>query len=109
MYISKKIKDLEEFLDIDLQLIATELDTSANNMRYLCAELMTDAIAVEAFNRLYLDIIQNGVEITSYDDNTIQYDYLDNSVIIYTLLDVIYIIFDNSFAQRIENQLKRYK
>ena len=43
MPISKKIKDMKEPLDVDLQLIATELDTSVKSMKYLCAEQMTDA------------------------------------------------------------------
>ena len=86
MPISKKIKDLKEPLDVDLQLIATELDTSVKSMKYLCAEQMTDANTLDAFNRLVEDITQiNGVEVTSFDDNTILYEYLDEAIVIHSV------------------------
>ena len=110
MPISKKIKDLKEPLDVDLQLIATELDTSVKSMKYLCAEQMTDANTLDAFNKLVTDITQiNGVEVTSFDDNTILYEYLDEAIVIHSVLGVIYILFDSMVTQKLENKLNSSK
>lgn len=106
MPISKKIEDLKEPLDIDLQLIATEIDTSVKSMKYLCAEQMTDANILDAFNKLVTDITQiNGVEVTSFDDNTIMYEYLDEAIVVHSVLGVIYILFDGMITQKLENKL----
>lgn len=107
--ISKKIKYLKEPLDIDLQLLASELDTSVNNMKYLCKNDMTDAILIEAFDKL-VDTIEKteGVEITSFDDNTILYEFLDEAVIIHNVLGVKYILFDNIITSKIETILHSY-
>lgn len=107
--ISKKIKYLKEPLDIDLQLLASELDTSVNNMKYLCKNDMTDAILIEAFDKL-VDTIEKieGVEITSFDDNTILYEFLDEAVIIHNVLGVKYILFDNIITSKIEIVLHNY-
>lgn len=110
MPISKKIKYLKEPLDIDLQLMATELDTSANNLKYLSAEQMTDAIALDAFNKLVDDITRgDGIEITSFDDNTILYEYLDEAIVIHEVFGVKYILFDSMVTQKIESKLDSYR
>lgn len=110
MPISKKIKCLKEPLDIDLQLMATELDTSANNLKYLSAEQMTDAIALDAFNKLVDDITRgDGIEITSFDDNTILYEYLDEAIVIHEVFGVKYILFDSMVTQKIESKLDSYR
>lgn len=110
MSISKKIKYLKEPLDIDLQLLATELDTSANNLKYLSEEQMTDANSVDAFNRLVEDITSgDGIEITSFNDNTVLYEYLDEAIIMYEMLGIKYILFDSMVTQKIENKLNSYR
>lgn len=110
MSISKKIQDLREPLDVDLQLIATELDTSVKNMKYLCAEQMTDANTFSAFNKLIADITQtNGIEVTSFDDNTVLYEYLNEAVVIHSVLGVTYILFDNMITQKLERKLHSYR
>lgn len=110
MPISKKIKDLKEPLDLDLQLIATELDTSAKNMKYLCAQQMTDANSLDAFNKLIADITQiNGTEITSFNDNTVLYEYMDEAVVIHVVLGIQYILFDSMITQKMENKLDSYR
>lgn len=110
MPISKKIKDLKEPLDVDLQLIATELDTSVKNMKYLCAEQMTDANTLDAFNKLLEDITQiNGIEVSSFDDNTVLYEYLDEAIVLYSVLGNSYILFDSMITQKMENKLDSYR
>lgn len=110
MPISKKIKCLKEPLDIDLQLMATELDTSANNLKYLSAEQMTYANSLDAFNKLVEDITRgDGIEITSFDDNTVLYEYLDEAIVMHEVFGVKYILFDSMVTQKIESKLDSYR
>lgn len=110
MPISKRMRYLKEPLDIDLQLMATELDTSVDNMKYLSAEQMTDAIALDAFNKLVDDITRgSGVEITSFDDNTVLYEYLNEAIVIHEIFGVKYILFDSMVTQKIESKLDSYR
>ena len=105
---SLRITSLKEPLDIDLQLMASELDTSVKNMKYLTADNFADAIEVESFDKLCKDIEQ-GVEITSFDDNTVLYEYLEESVIIHNILGVKYVIFDSLITNKIESRMNSYR
>lgn len=108
--ISKRLKELKEPLEIDIQLIATELDTSANDMKCICEKQIYDANTLDAFNKMFEDITKvNGVEITSFDDNTVLYEYLNEPIVIYTLLGIKYIIFDSIITQKIEGKLYSYR
>ena len=72
MPISQKLNKLSEPLDIDYQLMASELDTSIKDMKYLSKDMMQDAISSDAFDALINDIENiEGVEITSFNDNTV--------------------------------------
>lgn len=107
--ISKKIKDLKEPLDIDLQTMACELDTSVMDMKFLSRNMMSDATLIDAFDALVEDIQKEGSEVTSFDDNTVLYEYLDEAVIIYDILGIQYILFDDVVASKIENKLNSYR
>lgn len=110
MPISKKIKELKEPLEVDLQLMASELDTSVKNMKYLSKDLMTDATSIDAFDTLVEDIERGeGIEITTFDDNTVLYEYLDEAIVIHNVLGVRYILFDSMITQKVENKLDRYR
>lgn len=110
MLISRKITSLKEPLDIDLQSIASELDTSVKDMKYLSKDIMDDALLIDAFDKLCKDIEgEGGLEITSFDDNSFLYEYLDESIIVHDILGVRHIIFDSIIAQKIENKLSSYK
>lgn len=110
MPISKKIKDLKELLDVDLQLMASELDTSVNNMKYLSRDMMSDATSIDAFDTLVEDIEHGeGSEVTTFNDNTILFEYLDEAVVVHTVLGVKYIIFDSLVTQKMENKLDSYR
>lgn len=77
MPISKKITDLKEPLEIDLQLMAIELDTSVKNMKFLSKTILEDAIMLDAFDKLCYDIENiEGYEVTSFNDNTIYLNIL---------------------------------
>lgn len=110
MPISQKVKDMKEPLDIDLQLLASELDTSVKTMKYLSKDLTTDAIATDAFEALVNDIESgDGEEVTSIDDNTILYEFLDEAVVVHTVLGVKYVLFDSLVTQKIESRMYSYK
>ena len=59
MPISKKITDLKEPLEIDLQLMATELDTSVKNMKFHNFFPFSIYINILHFSPLKLIIFQN--------------------------------------------------
>lgn len=110
MPISKKIKELKEPLEVDLQLMASELDTSVKNMKYLSKDIMTDATSIDAFDALVEDIERGeGIEITTFDDNTVLYEYLDEAIVIHNVLGVRYILFDSMITQKVENKLDSYR
>jgi orotate phosphoribosyltransferase-like protein len=109
MSISQKLNKLNEPLDIDYQLMASELDTSIKRMKYLSNELMDD-ILILSFNSLVNDIENvEGIEITSFDDNTVLYEYLDEAVVIYTNLGKKFILFDSMITHKMENKLYSYR
>lgn len=109
MAISKKLSKITENLELNIQLMATELDTSAAYLRYLSKDLLIDGVSISAFDSLIKDIEENGVEITSIDDNTVVYEYLDEAVVIHTVLGEKYILFDSMITRKIENKLDSYK
>jgi len=110
MSISKKIKELKEPLEVDLQLMASELDTSVNSMKYISREIMSDATLIDAFDALVEDIERGeGSEVTTFDDNTILYEYLDEAVVVHNVLGVRYVLFDGMVTQKIENKLYSYR
>ena len=106
----KRIRDIKEPLDIDLQLMATEMDTSVNRIKFLSKGILENALTVESFEKLINDIENgDGVEITSFDDNTILYEFLDEAVVIHTMLSEKYLLFDSIIATKIENKMSSYK
>ena len=110
MPISKKIKELKEPLEVDLQLMVSELDTSVKNMKYLSKDIMTDAVSLDAFDSLVEDIERGeGIEITTFDDNTVLYEYLDEAIVIHNVLGVRYILFDSMVTQKMESRLDSYR
>lgn len=110
MPISKKIKELKEPLEVDLQLMASELDTSVKNMKYLSKDMMSDAIGIDAFDALVEDIERGeGIEVTSFDDNTVLYEYLDEAVIVHNVLGVRCVLFDSMVTQKMERKLDSYR
>lgn len=105
MSISKKIKEVKADLDLDFQLMAAELDTSVKNMKFISRSIITDAIMIDKVEQLITDIEQNGVEVTSFNDNTVLYEYLGEAVVIHSVLGDEFIIFDSSIVSTIESKL----
>jgi len=110
MAIAKKISVIEEEIDINYQLIACELDTSVKNMKYISKDILQDAITLESFEKLVKNIeIEDGTEITSFDDNTVLYEYENEAIILHTTLGNKYIIFDEDVRKKIENKLNYFR
>lgn len=110
MPISKKITTLKEPLEIDLQLMAAELDTSVKNMKFISKTILEDAIILDAFDKLCYDIENGeGSEVTSFDDNTVLFEYLDEAIVVHTILGLKYILFDSLVTSKIENRMNSYR
>lgn len=106
---SKRLSELKEPLDIDLQLLATEMDTSAKRIKFISNSTLEDALDIDCFNCLIEDIEHGeGVEITSFSDNAIMYEYLDEAIVVYTLLSEKYILFDSMITVKIESKMNSY-
>ena len=106
---SKRLSELKEPLDIDLQLLATEMDTSAKRIKFISNSTLEDALDIDCFNCLIEDIEHGeGVEITSFSDNAIMYEYLDEAIVVYTLLSEKYILFDSIITVKIESKMNSY-
>ena len=107
---TKKLTDIRDQIDFDIQLMATELDTSAVDIRCLSNVYMEDAITIEKFRSLIDDIEnKNGVEITSFDDNTIMYEYANEAVVIQTLMNDKWLLFDKSVSAKLQNIMFAFK
>lgn len=106
---SKRLSELKEPLDIDLQLLATEMDTSAKRIKFISNSTLEDALDIDCFNCLIEDMEHGeGVEITSFSDNAIMYEYLDEAIVVYTLLSEKYILFDSMITVKIESRMNSY-
>ena len=102
---SKKLNELKEPLDIDCQLMASELDISVKDIRCISRNMMQDGIFLDSFDLLKNDIEHKGIQTIYFDDNTILYNYLDDNIIIYSNLNEIIILFDKNITRKIENKL----
>lgn len=107
--VNKKITELKETIDANFQLIATELDTSVNDLRVISSSMMNDSLEIEAFNKFSNEIEENGVEITSFDDNTVLVEYLEEPIVVHTILGSRSLIFDTIISNKIEQKLNSYK
>ena len=103
--ICKKVADIQEQLEIDLNLVSVELDTYAKRLRYLSSSQFTDAIQKDAFDNFWNNIKSNYPVVVSISDGLDLYEFGDDSIIIvlYKTLDDCYIIFDIQDAKKIEN------
>lgn len=108
MSISRPIQDLKEPLDVDIQLMAVEMDASAKNIRFISCSILTDALAIECFNSLIDDIENEGAEILSLSDNAVMYEYLDEAVIVYTSIGEKFLLFDRVNTRKIERHMHSY-
>lgn len=109
MKLSRFIITLSEPLDLDLQLMATEMDTSAKRIKYISADILPDMVAMEGYDAMIDDIETNCPEVLSFDDNTVMYEFLNEPIIIHSALGNKYVLFDSSVAYKFERKMLSYK
>lgn len=109
MFKSEKITKIREELNLDLQLIACELDTSVMYMKYVSKDLFNDSIDAETFDKLFNKIEKNGVSITQFDDDTSLYEYKNEAIILHKNLNCKFLIFDLDIEDKIEFIFKSIK
>lgn len=105
----KKLLQLKEALEVNIQQLATELDTSA---RCLCAIVEDECTTGEEIAQLQTavqDITRSisGQQIVAFDDNTELYEWCDVPVVVYAGLNRTAIIFDNEHRQDVESLLSQ--
>lgn len=105
--ISKFLKDLPTPLDIPLQLVATEMDTSGKRIKYLNPDTCSDMILSSKFEQLIRGIEDGSLatEITSIDDNTALYEFESESIVVHTQLGVKWLLFDSAITVKVESVL----
>lgn len=105
--ISKFLKDLREPLDIPLQLVAAEMDTSAKRIKYLNPDLCSDKVTNERFNKFVqsIEIGESGTEICSIDDNTVLYEFEEEAIVIHSTLGFKWVLFDSAVTVKVESAL----
>lgn len=101
--ISKYLKDLREPLDISLQILAEELDTSAKRIKYIAVE-ECDALLREKVEALVEGIKSSG-EVASLDDNTVMYEYSSEPIVIHSHLGAVWLLFGSYLATKVESAL----
>lgn len=103
--ICKKVVDIQEQLEIDINLVSVELDTYVKRLRYISAKQLNDAIQKDAFDYFWNYIQSNYPVVVSISDNLDVYEFGDDSfvIVLYKTLDDYYIMFDIQDAKKIEN------
>ena len=108
--IGKQVTKLKEPVDeLPLQLIATELDTSASFLHIIDSAELTDAIESQCFNSLIQDITNsnNGVQITAFDDHTDMYEYREIPLVVHNSINRQLIIYDKEYDKEIESLFRQ--
>ena len=81
---SNRVTAIKDEIDIDWQLIAADLDTSVNTMRYLHKDAEYDALKCEQFDALVNDIENvEGIEcikVSPLDSEVLTLDFCVNVI-----------------------------
>lgn len=107
MKIAKNITEKQEPFEFDMQLVATELDTSAKHLKYVSKDTLNEELYVK-FDKLVTEIENTCPEIESFDDNTVLYEYIEEAVIVHTIFGVKYVIFDSMISNKIKDRLNSF-
>lgn len=106
-----KIQEVQDSLTIDIQLLATDLDCSANEFLLIKNEggdgFPLSNLDKEKFEVIFSTIRYFGVFVQSFDDNTDLYLYNDKDIILHSYLGFQCIIFKPSARTTIESMLKQ--
>lgn len=105
----QKISSIKNLIEIDVQLIAIELDCNASDLRVICNNTITDSISSENFELFWNNIKNEGFCSFSFDDNTDLYLFNNYEIILHSNLNCKSIIFELKNGSRIENVFNSYK
>lgn len=107
---SKSLSTLSEPLDFDLQLVATELDTSAARLRFLSNTSAVDPYEIDAFTALFQKIKTEESEVLHINDNTTLYECEEEAlvIILHEDLNEKFIVFDLQDALKVERMMSSY-
>lgn len=103
---SKGLTDYPGELDFNLQVVSSELDTSAKRLRYFSNdENNIDAVTLADFNQAWEEIKNSGGLITNISDNTELYEFGYDStiVVLYEELSTRLIIVDKQDLKVIQH------
>lgn len=106
--ISKNISQLEDTVDMDMSVMAAELDTSPRHLKYIARNIILDSIMLDGFDRLTSEI-KNSMELISFDDNTVLHEWNAIPVILFEKLGERILLFEDVYAYRIEAKLISYR
>lgn len=111
MTLIKNISELLEAepLDLDLQLLSSEMDTQVNDLRILTADSLTDAQEVDNFNGLLEKIESEGDFIGDFDDRTTFYFLNEIEFAAHKTLYQNYIIFDKTNKTKVNALFYSYR
>ena len=103
--ICKKITDIQDQFDFDLNLVSSELDTFPQRMRYISTTDLTDAIQKDSFDEFWKIISTNYPVVISITDKVEMYEFGEDALVIifYETPGAKFIIFDIQDAKKIEN------
>ena len=106
-----KITELKESLDLDIQAVACELDTSAKRLRYYCLRDADNDLDIKGFNEAF-EFIKNCEDlVVSINDNTELYEIRESYsiVVLYEDLNDKFIIFDIENKREVESMINKRK
>lgn len=101
----KDFKDIAEDLELNAQLLASELDTSLNRMKYIALSDNKNEKDIESFNKLWNRIIEEGANITSISEECDLCEIDDVCILTFSDLNDKMFIFDLQDSLMIEEML----
>lgn len=106
-----KIQEVQDSLTIDIQLLATDLDCSANEFLLIKNEggdgFSLSNLDKERFETVFNSVHTFGDFVHSFDDNTDLYVYNDKYIILHSYLGFQCVVFKPSARTTIESMLKQ--
>lgn len=101
----KDFKDIAVDLELNAQLLASELDTSLNRMKYISLSDNKNKKDIESFNKLWNRIIEEGASITPISEECDLCEIDDVCILTYSDLNDKMFIFDLQDSLMIEEML----
>ena len=105
----KDFKDIADDFELNTQLLASELDTSLNRMKYISLSDCKSKDDIESFNNLWNKIVDEGANIVSISEECDLCEIEDICIITYSDLNHKMFIFDIQDSLLVEEILATWK